>query len=195
MIRSGAGPFSEGLANVTTGDKSGFIDKTGKLLFLVPPTHDGYPLRYCWHFSNGLAVVAFGQRDENGTPVELGYLDKRGHFAIPVRFGAANDFSEGLALVFPLGGGTPGYIDASGRFVIRRRFGPGSDFHEGLACITVKKKKDFIDKTGRVVIKPKFFVEGDFHCQRALVSYNGQYGYIDPKGALCIANPKIRPGV
>jgi hypothetical protein len=58
--------FSDELASVETGDKYGYIDKTGKMV--IPQQ---YP--YAAGFSEGLARVRIG-------PGKFGYIDKTGKY-------------------------------------------------------------------------------------------------------------------
>src|SRR6185503_20546010 len=77
-------PFTEGLAMVTLGGKSGYLDKSGKEV-IIPQ----YPEANA--FSEGLAAVL--------TDESWGFIDKTGKIIIPFNFQEANSFSEGLASV------------------------------------------------------------------------------------------------
>ena len=92
--------LSEGLAVVGKNDKSGFVDKTGKVV--IPLIYDG-----AWWFSEGLAEV-----DKNG---KRGFIDKTGKVAIPLIYDDAYHFNNGEAEV-----GVDDerfYIDKEGRFL------------------------------------------------------------------------------
>lgn len=86
--------------------KYGFIDLTGS--FVIPPIFTA-----ARNFSEGMAAVSTGGRSfiesytgEDGGTVQYissekgkwGYIDRTGEFKIPPQFGAAQEFSEGLAL-------------------------------------------------------------------------------------------------
>ena len=122
--------FSDGLARVGfgtyglhgTGDhKTGYIDKTGKLV--IPATfRDAAP------FYEGLALVY----DDNGN---YGFIDKTGKVVVPLKYDYAGSFSEGLAGVFL--DGKYGFIDKSGNIAIRPQFTAASDFLHGSACVKI----------------------------------------------------------
>lgn len=66
-----------------------------------------------------------------------GYVDKDGNQAIGARFGAADYFHEGLALVADTAG-TCGYIDRKGDYAIRPEYAEATVFNEGLAWVAEK---------------------------------------------------------
>lgn len=179
-----ADDFSEGLAGVEVEGKYGFIDKTGKIV--IPPR---FGLRKAYRhpiltissgrFSEGLACVSTGS-----FPFDVyGYINKRGDFVIPPRFQAAQDFSEGLALVVNMDKMTSvvtavGWIDRSGRWVVNQVKGylsssefaktftdpnAGLDwrYSEGLVPFVVYVNKrprwGYMDQKGNVAIEPREF--------------------------------------
>lgn len=81
--------FNEGLAAVKIGDRYGFIDTTGTVVFTLEPEY--YPL----HFSDGLALVV---QTVDSTD-RWGYINKKGEWVIPPQFSDANHFHGGLAYV------------------------------------------------------------------------------------------------
>ena len=81
--------FYEGLAAVKIGDRYGFIDSTGRVVFTLEPEY--YPM----HFSDGLALVV---QTVDSTD-RWGYINKKGELVIPPQFAAANHFYGGLAYV------------------------------------------------------------------------------------------------
>src|SRR5947209_1542723 len=122
----------------------------------------------------GLTVSQVNKAKQNGLFVVIqndkrGYIDRTGRIVIAPRFGGANDFSEGLAVVaFYEGGYKEGYIDTTGQVAIEPRFDRAADFSEGLAAVGFDTERTqrgcsdcdpnqhwgYIDKTGRIVIKP-----------------------------------------
>ena len=79
-----AGKFESGIAMVRIGERSGFIDKQGKTL--------GDRLwDLVFAFSGKLARV-----EEKG---RFGFIDRKGSVIVAPEYGAAGDFSEGLAPV------------------------------------------------------------------------------------------------
>lgn len=105
--------FSEGLAWVCDGDgKFGYIDKTGKTVvpFRYAPgySEEGgwYEQQPCFDFKSGIARVW----DEATN--KYGFIDKEGKEVFPCQFDAAEDISEGLAVVRR--GDYYGFIDTKG---------------------------------------------------------------------------------
>lgn len=98
--------FSEGLAPVTSFNKIGFIDKTGKVV--IAPLFRGTK-----GFSEGLAGVKIIGSDGDYL---WGYIDRTGKFAIEPGFSEVQPFAGGLARVTTLAGRKQ-LIDASGRVV------------------------------------------------------------------------------
>jgi hypothetical protein len=78
--------FSEGLASVTIGDESTYINEAGETV--IPP----FACKLAGPFKGGLARVQV-------EPNTWGYIDKTGKWTITARYTYAENFSEGLALV------------------------------------------------------------------------------------------------
>ncbi len=166
--------FSEGLAPVGAGGKTGFIDESGREVIptIYESTEGG--------FSEGLAAVKSGGK--------AGYINKSGEVVIPFSFQVGFPFSEGLA-----GVGIDdkyGYIDKTGKVVIAPdRFGPGS-FKGGLAlAIWWERPAEFIDRTGKVAISTPFAIKRafEFYEDLAAVMIDGEkWGYIDRTGKVVI---------
>src|SRR5512138_2259583 len=98
-----AARFSEGLAAVVDGAVHGYVDATGKVVLVPEHAPGGTGIHR--PFKSGRAAVRAGDR--------YGYMDARGKLVIPARYTAADDFSEGLAMVCEPAG--CGYVDATGR--------------------------------------------------------------------------------
>lgn len=115
-----------------------------------------------------------------------GYIDEDNTMVIPPRFAAANEFSDGLALVRP---GIPRarkrgtvqakaeqrFIAPSGEVALSEL--PGDevfDFHCGRAAFRSRDKHGFIDKNGKVVVEPKFDYVWPFRNGLALVNIGGE---------------------
>jgi len=98
--------FSEGLAAVLVGDRWGFIDTQGRMV--IAPQY----LSRVWGnpmiFSEGLAAV----RTETGT----GFINKAGEMVVPAIYRSAEEFSGGLALVYPFA-----YVNRQGEVVWPRQ--------------------------------------------------------------------------
>ena len=114
-----AGPFSEGLASVTTADgQKRYIDKSGLFVIKLTSGRGGV-------FNDGLATLAV----EIDGRTKMGYIDRTGKTIIEPKFDVAYDFFDGVAKVYfsekvtSASGPVPwtgnGYIDKRGRFVWR----------------------------------------------------------------------------
>lgn len=148
-----ASDFSEGLAVVKIGEKSGYIDVSGKFVINEPK------------FSEGLAI--FRSRD-NGL---YGYINKTGKFVIPPRFSFTLGFNNGWAIVEI--NGKRGLIDKTGKYIIEPKFNSVTTFSEGLARVGVREsgelKYGYVDQTGKIVIEPQFDRAGFFEQGLAVV--------------------------
>lgn len=181
--------FSDGLALVEIGDTQGFIDKTGKLVFLLDPL-SGSP----GSFSNGLCLLV---KAPSRNVRYSAFMDKTGKIVISYddlkEYNSVSDFHEGLAVVknieFPH---DKSFIDTSGNIVINPEILTGcenvSDFSEGLSLITRDGKYAFIGKTGHLVISfdklANYSSVYDFIDGYAFVSTSEKYGFIDKTGEL-----------
>jgi len=146
--------FSEGLATIDTNGKSGYIDKSGRLVI---------PAQFvdAEDFSEGLAAAqvmgemcwcpAEASGSRRGSPKSFGYIDKTGKMIIAPQFEYASPFSEGLARVSNCS--KAGFIDNTGKVAIPLEYDEAFSFSGGLARVRKSGDENFsyIDKTGRVV--------------------------------------------
>jgi hypothetical protein len=163
--------YGEGLFGVSKGKKSGYVDKTGKLIIPMSFTS-------VYKFSEGLAFVKKGDKmffiDKTGKtvfalkcdemyavkfseglcPIEkdnkMGYIDKTGTIVIPCNWDIAREFSYGHALVgnsyFEDGnfGSICGVIDREGRLVLPLKYrNSGSDEDYKMGLIRFREKDLF----------------------------------------------------
>ena len=118
-----ASTFFEGLAfAMTEDDKRGFIDKSGKFVFVSDP--------YSLSIHDGLVMF---KTNGNMPDTKVGYMDKTGKIAIPATFRYGLGFSEGLGCVSSDKGA--GFIDPSGVVTIDFKYEDCGSFSEGLASI------------------------------------------------------------
>jgi hypothetical protein len=174
--------FAEGLAAVSSGDDSGFIDTSGNWVIKLPPGlmlwqtsipgSDPRSLTSSCSFSEGLAIVwEMHYADPNKPPSEAnpparrcGYIDKTGKVMIEPQFDEAALFHEGLAAVSVKKDEVTewGYIDPNGKWVIEPQFDGVGNFSEGLATVGSSETAGggsildwhcaYIDRTGKAVI-------------------------------------------
>ena len=149
--------FSEGLATIETGGKSGYMDKTGKLVIpaMFVDAED---------FSEGLAAVqvtgemrwcpADEAGSRYGSAKSYGYIDRNGKMVIPPQFEYAGPFREGVANVSTCS--KAGFIDRTGKIVLPVEFEEVFSFRGGLAQVRTRTGQHFgyIDRKGTVVWPP-----------------------------------------
>lgn len=152
------------------------IDRNGKTIFELPQAQG------VGGFSDGLALFCVAQ-DEN--EVLFGFVDEKGEVIAEPRYAMADNFAEGLALVFV--GDYCGYINQKGEMAIQPQFELADQFSEGLAAVLSKGGWGFINQKGETVVKPQFEDVGRFHNGLAAVQKkNGQWGFINKKGKFVI---------
>lgn len=175
--------FREGLALVTTNSKSGFINKSGKIVIPIQ-------FAYAYPFSEGLAAAAVSSEPDS----LWGFIDKTGNWAIAPQFDFVGYFSNNLAIVQR--GHDCFYVNPAGQSVIHAA-PPSPDnnctdrsaaFSEGLASIKSGNVYGFIDASGKIVIKPQFEVTEPFSEGIAAVEKNGKWIYIDKTGKTVIVS-------
>lgn len=126
-----------------------------------------------------------------------GFIDRTGKIAIEPKWGGANNFSEGRAVVAVYDPSyKEGYIDPTGKLVIPTEFDEASDFKDGLALVGVGQfglhgsgdhKFGFIDLNGRWVIKPTYRTMYGFSEGLApAMNDKGKWGFIDKTGKVVI---------
>jgi hypothetical protein len=182
-------PFHEDIAAVLVwnqqGNRTGWIDRTGKLIFTANRAEGRY-------FSDGLMSM----QDGSG---KWGFVDKTFKFAIEPKFGWVFDFSEGRA-EFTINHKS-GFIDTSGKIVVPPKYDMVWSFQDGLARVrrdiqvgtwmteegeqpNYRYQYGFIDHDGNEVIALQFeeatyFSEG---YAMAIPSNFKLYGIIDKQG-------------
>jgi serine/threonine-protein kinase len=160
------GSFYGGVAAITHGGKRGLINSEGQLI-----GNQTYH-QALTNFSEGLMAVMVDR--------QVGYLNRRGEWAIPPKFNYAGAFSEGLAPVKI--GDKFGYIDKVGRVVIKPQFEEAIAFSEGLAVVRIGAHYGFIDRKGLVKIQPRFQGVSSFRSGVAFAPFYGDEGYINRNG-------------
>ena len=84
---------------------------------------------------------------------QWGYIDKSGKAAFNARFESADDFHEGVALVYK--NGRYGYIDKKGEWVIKPQFSEAFSFSDGMARVIIGGKTGFIAAASALTRYPR----------------------------------------
>jgi hypothetical protein len=163
---------------IKSGDKWGYVDKTGK--YIINSQFDD-----AFNFSEGLALV----KSNDG---KYGFIGEDGKYVINPIYKDATSFSEGLACVV-MENGKPQFINKENKilFTVDKAeicFG----FSEGMARVKIKGKWGYIDKTGKLIINPIYDDANEFKDGLAAVAKidekknEKQWGFIDKSGAVKI---------
>lgn len=207
--------FSEDLAafsvsdtTSTSGDKWGFVDKSGAQVISPQFQRVG-------KFKDGKCAI----KNKDG---KWGYIDKTGKIVINNQFEKAGDFIDGKAVVSidnkagvideegkyiinPQYGEAMndgdmfiveqdrkiGWCDKEGKFVINPQFEMGYPFKDSkLACVRSAGKYGFIDKESKIIINPQFDDASPFIGKIAIVELAGKWGLIDEEGKYKV-NPQF----
>jgi hypothetical protein len=147
------GDYSDGFVPAKFSNGYGCLDKDGGVAFV-------HPFRYIAPFSEGMAAFSVGK---NTAEEMWGYINSTGETVIEPTYGAAGQFSEGMAPVRmhkdDKGAKFPGkwcYIDKTGKTVLDKYFDQAEPFVDGLAVVTEKGKMGCIDKTGKFIVPPSY---------------------------------------
>jgi hypothetical protein len=161
--------FSAGLAAVV--DDAGltaFIDLTGRVA--IPAKCTGLGL-----FHEGLCAIGGG--------VSVGYIDRRGDWAVAAEYAVCGQFSEGLAFV-SRNGRSFGIVNREGHVVVEPRYDRTGVFHNGLGAVSFDEQWGYVDPTGALVVPCIFhgpraqpFVGG-----WAGVNVDSAWGFVDRYG-------------
>lgn len=203
-----AGFFSEGLARVVVNNKTGFIDLEGN--FIIQPQFD-----FANNFINGLAAVVVDKKvgyiDKNGEYVIapaydiagdykdgllrfnneldlIGFMDGKGQEVLPAILPWAENFSEGVAVVYDYDG-KAFYIDKYMTVMFdAQKFEEAYNFSEGLAVVKMDGLYGVIDKLGNWIVNPKFENASQYGYSSGMlaVEVDGKFGYIDRTGKMII---------
>lgn len=178
-------PFSDGLAKVVAGDKTFYIDHTGKTM--IPPIIGSTHTK---SFSDGLAAVSQTVKINGKLVEKTGYINTSGQFVIPPKYDSAADFSDGLAAVWT--GDRVGYIDRTGKQIIAPFQAYYAEaFHDGVAIVTLKDgakgNKDYtMDKKGQKTAYPGITNIGEYADGLLTFEKKGLWGYMNLSGKVVI---------
>jgi len=187
--------FVNGYARVRSGNRWGYIDKTGKEV--VPVKYDFGVLSITP--VEKLIQLAHTQQETPGivkpgklTPFKSagmwGFINEQSEIVIHPNYESVSEFSEDLAKVKR--NTKWGFIDSTNKEVIPCTYDDACDFHEGVAIVKRNKTEvfgrdtwGFVDKTGKEIMLPKYWRIDDFSGGVAIVGVGkGKYGYVDKTG-------------
>lgn len=138
-----------GLVAFIQNGRMGFMDRRGQVV--IPPL---YRCDVNWRhrqFTERITPVSAKQPDGRE---KFGFIDRAGQVVVDFQYDWAQQFFEGLAIVYKAG--KYGYVDADGRVAIPLQYEGADHFSEGLAAVKVNGKWGFIDTQGRMVIPPQY---------------------------------------
>ena len=182
IVKGSSSMMRDGLIIIMEKEKSIFVDRTGKALFEAPRNawfvegglvafvengrmgfmdrqgREIIPPRYRtdgnWrHRQFAERITPVSARQPDGKE-KFGFIDRTGQVIVDFQYEWAQQFFEGLAVVFK--DDKYGYVDADGRVAIPLQYEGADHFSEGLAAVKVNGKWGFIDTQGRMVIPPQY---------------------------------------
>ena len=161
--------FSEGLAPYRTVDKKfGFIGTDGKVVIQAQFLSVGY-------FNNGLVWA----KSDKGA---LGYINKKGEWAIKPQFDAGKDFDLESGVARIKKDDKWAYVNKAGEVMYVKDTDLYGDFSNGLAMGRKNSLVGFYDAKGEWVIKPQFEAVRDFKNGYAAAKKDDKWGVIDKTG-------------
>lgn len=206
-----AGPFTEGMAAVSKGDKQfitsnwDYINKQGSYLthqsfYKADPFIKGTAfVQVLIKNAQGLATIHYAFIDKTGA-TKL-YPDDFKYYPFVYSYNqfetsqtrdienltiySYTTFNEGVIPVNTVSGKT-GFTDITGKMVIKPQYETAKYFSEGLAPVRIYQNWGYIDSTGKIVIKPAYDDAEPFSGGLGRVMKNGKYGYVDASGKLVI---------
>lgn len=186
--------FSEGLACVFKGNKSGYINEKGQVV--IPIVYDKRPVEgedEAYPVINGFVRLLKANK--------WGFVDKKGHAITQFIYDDSRDFQEERAAVYK--NHKWGFIDGTGRMVVAPLYDNVGDYFGGYARVNQGKKYGAIDKNGKIVIPIKY--ESMDHSSNNTLYYdtlevkaskfnekcfsvesNGKWGVVDIRGNIIV---------
>ena len=169
----------------------GFKDSEGNIVIEAKDEYTNvYP------FKEGLAMVCDARRI-NPSP-RYGFINRKSDLVIPIKYGTANDFQNGVAAVrtpypnegFDYTNDCWTFIKKDGSLLFDKEFKWADSFSEGFACILTQgipaptsddgnKRYSYIDLSGERATDLEFEKASRFKNGYANVILNGVEGYID----------------
>lgn len=196
-------------AVITTDEKYGIIDKTGKPYFpftkknMTPFSGEGIALIWLNDSTSafinltGDIIASFSdlyiQYNRKGMMSKIrkddkwGFIDNAGKgIVVPCIYDDVKDFHEEMAMVKT--DEKWGFIDNTGKMVVPCIYDDARDFQEGMAKVEKDGQQGFIDKSGRLVVPFGSYSNVYSFCDGMAMVDKGAYmrGFIDKTGKLAI---------
>lgn len=175
--------FSDGMAAVKVGDKTGFIDMNGDMV--IPPR-----FQFAGDFKEGLASFGSGKLFDTS---KVGVMDRKGNTVIEPVYAMVGDFIDGIA--WAIKDSKSGYIDKHGNVIIpfmyKALHSPSDNYGTGVNTDIIpfnyEDKWGYMHKNGEIIINPKYTDAYPFVDGLARVNISGtRCGYINKSGIMVI---------
>lgn len=182
-VYDNASDFSEGLAAVQIGEKTGFIDTAGQLVIPCEYSNNAF-----YQFKSGKCNVVTGSVEDNS--FTSFYINKKGEKLFNAEFEYCMPFSEGRAFVSKA---RKWYIiDEEGKTVGEETFDPSTSstpvvFNQERAMAFKDGKYGVVNLNGEFVVSPKYEYISGFSDEGAVFKQNGIYGYMNKNGSIIIS--------
>lgn len=166
--------FINGFSEVEIGNKTGIVNKEGKLV--IDPIIENFGIIE----REGLKSVKI-----NG---KWGFVNSNYEIVVRPSFEAVDYFSEGLVSFKQ--DNKWGFLDTEGNIIIEPSFKSVNNFHNGIALVTtIENNQEIIDIKGTPLISNiDFFSDApSFRCGLQPIKIDGKYGYINPQGQMIIS--------
>ena len=178
------GSFVHGLAMVSVGGKTGYIDESGR--YIVEPQ---------FALSSDFGQHGDPERARVSLAGKNGMIDKTGKLVIPAKYDRFDQrFDDGMICMVQ--GGLFGVIDRNGKIVLPAKYQRILPFSEGLAAVKENDLWGFVDRASKYALTPRFEHASSFNEKLAAVKFvNGKWGYINREGKRVLAaiHDKARP--
>ena len=185
-----AGDFYGDFGPVVLGNKHGFCDTSGKIIFSLDKvkffSHHNELSGEPFLFGNNEGYFMVRDKKE-----KFGFVNNHGELQINCQFQSVQPFYDGMAAFIE--NDLMGYINTKGNKIITPIYSHAYSFSEGIAAVRFEDDKvGYINKQGELIIKPLFYYGYAFNEGLAAVSKTVEYGnffYINASGETVIAGP------
>ena len=162
---------ADNLAVVCKSDKSGIIDKNGKLL--IPCIYKDAQI------PDGLIPDGLIPVKQNN---KWGFINASGNVVIPFKFFFANPFSDEMCRVEDKNY-LYGYVNKYGSEIIPCKYQDAAQFfHDGFASVKMDNQWGIVNNKGRLIVPCIYDWCGAFQDGLAFVKKNGLSGCVDKEG-------------